>query len=78
VPPPQVRSARAHAGELVLVGLGPLTNIAAALQLEPELPKMVKTVVCMGGSFNHPGNITAKAEANGKLDNINGGVKRFP
>ena len=59
-----VRLAREHAGELRVIAIGPLTNIAAALRLEPNLPSLVKELTLMGGAANVPGNITPVAEAN--------------
>ena len=51
-------------GEITLVPLGPLTNIALALRLEPRIAKHVKEVVLMGGNVLCPGNATPAAEAN--------------
>ncbi|WP_349666515.1 nucleoside hydrolase [Actinomadura xylanilytica] len=59
-----VRLARAAPGELTLLATGPLTNLAAALLLDAELPALIREVVVMGGAFDHPGNITTHAEAN--------------
>ncbi|WP_243722640.1 nucleoside hydrolase [Actinomadura sp. 7K507] len=59
-----VRQARARPGELTLLATGPLTNLGAALLLDPELPSLIREVVVMGGAFDHPGNITTHAEAN--------------
>ncbi|TWP49965.1 nucleoside hydrolase [Lentzea tibetensis] len=59
-----VRLARQNPGKLTLLALGPLTNVALALQLEPELPKLLAKVVVMGGALTVPGNITSYAEAN--------------
>jgi purine nucleosidase len=59
-----VRLARAHPGELTLLAIGPLTNLAIALLLEPALPTLFREVVIMGGAFDHQGNITSHAEAN--------------
>jgi purine nucleosidase len=59
--------ARRHGGELTLVAVGPLTNLASALALDPELPHRVQRVVVMGGAFGtlgHGGNVTPVAEAN--------------
>ncbi|MCW5852301.1 MAG: nucleoside hydrolase [Anaerolineae bacterium] len=56
--------ARAHPGELTLVAIAPLTNLALALQAEPRLPQWVARVVLMGGAYTRPGNITPLAEAN--------------
>lgn len=59
-----VRMAREHPGELNLLALGPLTNLASALRLEPALPELVPHVTIMGGALHHPGNVTPAAEAN--------------
>ena len=59
-----VRMAQEHAGELVLCPIGPLTNIAAAIQLDPGFVTNVKRIVLMGGSYKEGGNITPHAEAN--------------
>lgn len=59
-----VRLAREHPGELTLLAIGPLTNVALALLLEPELPELLAGVVVMGGAVEAAGNITAHAEAN--------------
>lgn len=59
-----VRLARSHAGSLRVLAIGPLTNIAEALRLEPSLPSLVESVTVMGGAALAPGNITPVAEAN--------------
>lgn len=51
-------------GEITLVPIGPLTNIALALRLEPQIASLVKEVVLMGGNALCPGNATPAAEAN--------------
>ena len=51
-------------GEIELVTLGPLTNLALALRLEPGIIDSVKRVVSMGGTAVLPGNVTALAEFN--------------
>lgn len=51
-------------GEITLVPIGPLTNIALAVKLEPKIIKLVKEVVIMGGAATVPGNVTPVAEAN--------------
>jgi purine nucleosidase len=63
-----VRLAKERPGEVVLVPIGPLTNLALALMLEPELPSLVKRVVWMGGVVMGPGNVTPVAEADAALD----------
>ncbi len=59
-----VRMAREHQGALVLCPIGPLTNIAAAIDLDPDFTKRLKACVIMGGSLREGGNINAYAEAN--------------
>lgn len=59
-----VRLARANPGELTLLALGPLTNVALAVLLEPDLPTLLRSVVVMGGAVTVPGNITPYADAN--------------
>jgi purine nucleosidase len=59
-----VSAAHAHAGRLILVATGPLTNIALAVMREPELPRLVKRFVIMGGAYSEPGNVTPCAEFN--------------
>ncbi|MDJ0457754.1 nucleoside hydrolase [Arthrobacter sp. NQ7] len=59
-----VRLARLYPGELRVVAIGPLTNIAEALRLEPALTSLVQSVTVMGGAALAPGNITPLAEAN--------------
>lgn len=51
-------------GEITLVTLGPLTNVAVALLREPKLAEAVKQCVVMGGAYVLPGNITPLAEFN--------------
>ncbi|WP_027257807.1 nucleoside hydrolase [Leisingera aquimarina] len=58
------RMAREHKGELVVCPIGPLTNIALAMQRDPEFIRNVKSIVVMGGSLEEGGNITPHAEAN--------------
>lgn len=59
-----VDMARKYPGEITLVAVGPLGNLALALRLEPALPKLIKAVNIMGGSAFAPGNVTPVAEAN--------------
>ena len=58
----------ANPGEITLVPLGPLTNIALAVMLEPKIADNVKEVVLMGGAGNARGNASAVAEANVRND----------
>jgi purine nucleosidase len=59
-----VDTARAAAGEVTLIAVGPLGNLALALKLEPDLPRLLNEVILMGGSVTEPGNVSAVAEAN--------------
>jgi len=56
--------ARAQPGQITLVAVGPLGNLAAALDLEPALPQLLREVVLMGGTVLEPGNVSPVAEAN--------------
>ena len=58
-----VETVRAHPGRITLLAIGPLTNVATALALAPELPSLLADLVIMGGSTSG-GNATAAAEFN--------------
>jgi inosine-uridine nucleoside N-ribohydrolase len=57
----------ASAGDIVLCPVGPLTNIATAIQKEPRILDAIPQIVIMGGAHDH-GNTTASAEFNIWLD----------
>lgn len=59
-----IETVRANPHEVWLVPIGPLTNIALALQKAPEIAALVKGVSLMGGAANVNGNVTPAAEAN--------------
>ena len=59
-----IAAARSHPGRLILCAVGPLTNIALAVMREPELPRLVKRFVIMGGAYSDSGNVTPAAEFN--------------
>ena len=63
-----VEQARAQPGEVTLVPVGPLTNIALALRLEPRIAEWVDEVVVMGGNALAPGNASPAGEANIRND----------
>src|ERR1700741_5002564 len=63
-----VELARSRPGEITLVTLGPLTNLAVALEREPSLPNLVAGWVLMGGAYRTPGNTTPTSEWNIHVD----------
>lgn len=63
-----LRLSHEHAGRLLLVALGPLTNVAVALKLDPTLPERIARLVVMGGAVTGHGNITPAAEFNVYFD----------
>jgi len=63
-----VAAARNNPGQITLVAVGPLTNIAEAYKREPELPELLAGLVLMGGTVDEPGNVSPLAEANFRND----------
>src|SRR5271169_5582544 len=61
------RIVRENPGEITIVAVGPLTNVALALRADPELAGMIPAIVIMGGSLSG-GNITPAAEFNLYVD----------
>jgi inosine-uridine nucleoside N-ribohydrolase len=59
-----VEHVMASPGEITLVALGPLTNVALALRLEPRLATSLREIVLMGGAVRVPGNVSPVASAN--------------
>lgn len=57
-------AARRRPGEVTLVTLGPLTNLAIAVLREPALPRLLKGYTLMGGAFGTSGNTTPTTEWN--------------
>jgi purine nucleosidase len=51
-------------GQICLVCIGPLTNLAMAIRLEPSIVKAIPELIIMGGAVRHPGNTTPQAEFN--------------
>ena len=56
-----IRLANEAPGELTLVAIGPLTNIALATRLDPGLPRKYKRLVVMGGAIHTQGNSWERA-----------------
>ena len=61
------RIVRENPGEITIVAVGPLTNVAMALRADPELAGMIPAIAIMGGSLSG-GNITPAAEFNLYVD----------
>ena len=58
----------ASPGEITLVAIGPLTNVALAIRQEPRIIGAVKELIIMGGAIRYEGNTTALAEFNTYVD----------
>jgi purine nucleosidase/pyrimidine-specific ribonucleoside hydrolase len=63
-----VRMARHYGSHLCLVALGPLTNVALALEADQEAMRRIGRLVVMGGAVDVPGNATPAAEFNLHVD----------
>ena len=63
-----VAAARENPGEVTLVAIGPLTNVALACLREPDLDELLESVWVMGGAVNTVGNVTPAAEYNFWVD----------
>lgn len=59
-----INLAREHDGNLRVLAIGPLTNLAVALDEDPELPTLIESLTIMGGAALVPGNVSPVAEAN--------------
>lgn len=55
---------RTSPGEVTIIASGPLSNIAAALQQQPDLAGLIGHLIILGGTLAGPGNVTAAAEFN--------------
>src|SRR5579875_177085 len=61
------RMVRDAPGEISIIAIGPLTNVALAFRENPQLPRMLKGITLMGGSLSG-GNVTPAAEFNMYVD----------
>lgn len=80
LPEPRARPIRQHAidfliekilsspGQITLVAIGPLTNVALAIRQEPRLFEAIGELIIMGGAIRYEGNTTALAEFNTYVD----------
>lgn len=80
LPSPRSKPTRQHAcdfliekimsnpGEITLVAIGPLTNVALAIRQEPRIVGALKEIIIMGGAIRHEGNTTELAEFNTFVD----------
>lgn len=53
-----------HPGQVTVLALGPMTNIAIALRMRPDIETKIKRIVFMGGAYRVPGNASPSAEFN--------------
>ncbi|GBG95000.1 inosine-uridine preferring nucleoside hydrolase [Ligilactobacillus salitolerans] len=65
-----IEAAHKYQHDLLLVPTGPLTNLAAALDQDPEIANLIGHVTLMGGALTVPGNVTPVTEANINQDPV--------
>jgi purine nucleosidase len=63
-----IGEALSRPGQITLVTLGPLSNVAVALEREPLLPRYLKGLWMMAGSYRSPGNTAPTMEWNAGVD----------
>jgi uridine nucleosidase len=75
-----VKMANSYPGEVTVLALASLTNVALALQLDSNLPNKLAKLVVLGGAFHTSGNVNPAAEANiyGDPDAANVVFSRVP
>ena len=59
-----IDSVYSYPGEINIIAIGPLTNIANVINKDPKTCKIIKSITIMGGSWFAGGNISPVAEAN--------------
>lgn len=62
-----IRLLHTYPGEITIISVGPLTDLALAMQKDGEVAQLAKQIIIMGGSFSN-GNVTAFAEFNTYAD----------
>ena len=65
-----VAKAREHGEALTIAALGPLTNVAQALDADADAMRRIRRLIIMGGAIVEPGNVTAGAEFNIHVDPV--------
>jgi inosine-uridine nucleoside N-ribohydrolase len=63
-----VGSVKRYPGEVTILAIGPLTNIALATRAHPEIVPLIRQIIYMGGAIDVPGNTTRTAEFNWWFD----------
>lgn len=63
-----IKTIRDNPGEITVLSIGPLGNLALAVRIAPDIVPLIKRVVYMGGAFFQRGNVTPAAEFNWWLD----------
>ncbi|XP_027002740.1 inosine-uridine preferring nucleoside hydrolase [Tachysurus fulvidraco] len=63
-----IRLVKEHPGQVSLVALGPLTNLALAVRMDPSIPQKLKELYIMGGNMEGKGNMMPCAEFNFCMD----------
>ena len=59
-----IQTVRANPGEVTILALAALTNVAIALERDPEIAQLWRSLVVLGGAFRVCGNVNPAAEAN--------------
>ena len=63
-----IDAVRQAPGRVIVLALGPLTNLALAIRKAPDIVPLIDQVIYMGGAIHVPGNVTAAAEFNWWFD----------
>lgn len=59
-----IREVEKYPGEVTVLAVGPMTNVALALLKRPEIAPKIHSIIAMGGAIHYPGNATPQAEYN--------------